>query len=418
MKKITPAIAVLLSVALGASAARAQQKSEPTFRESVEVRVMDLDVAVTDAKGQPVLDLKKENFRVRIDGKDMPIDYFTRIEAGTIHAPDLALASPDRVLAEYEKGGEAYVPRHFLIYVDSGHLSPGLRNRALDALRDFVTRLGPSDSARIVAFDRGPKVVTEWTTSKELLLDGLASMEKGVGMSRLQTELQTLRDIDNTRRALDEALAGAFVHGAGAHIGPRAVEGHRQPGDDPRAAVGQEDDPSRQRRLRVPARLCHDDLRHQRRPWEAARRALPRCRGSPSSTPATWRTSSTPSRSRANALDVTIDTMDARGLIGEGTTASNDDPLSMRMSVSFLARNDSQTGLVNLARDTGGVGLLNSNDLQKGLSRVYEDSSNYYSLGINLSKLGGVGLPRGAGGRRQAGPRRPRPARLRGPLAG
>jgi hypothetical protein len=94
---------------------------------------------------------------------------------------------------------------------------------------------------------------------------------------------------------------------------------------------------------------------------------------------------------RANALDVTIDSIDARGLIGEGTTASNDDPLSMRGNVSLLARQDSQTGLVELARETGGLALTNSSDLQKGLARVYEESSTYYSLGVNLSKLGGVG---------------------------
>ena len=94
---------------------------------------------------------------------------------------------------------------------------------------------------------------------------------------------------------------------------------------------------------------------------------------------------------RANALDVTIDSIDARGLIGEGATASNDDPLSMRGSVSLFARQDSQMGLVTLARETGGVALLNSNDFRKGLARVYEESSTYYSIGVNLSKLGGAG---------------------------
>ena len=123
--------------------AQPQQAPLPAFTESVEVRVMDLDVVVTDSKGQPISDLARQDFAVRVDGKSVPIDYFARVEDGTIHAPDLSTASPDRVLDVYRKGGEAYVPRHFLIYVDSGDLSPLTRNRALDQLRDFVTRLGP-----------------------------------------------------------------------------------------------------------------------------------------------------------------------------------------------------------------------------------------------------------------------------------
>ena len=68
------------------------------------VPVMDLDVVVTDSRGRPVPDLTRQEFSVKVDGKPVPIDYFARIEEGAIHAPDLASASPERVLAEYRKG--------------------------------------------------------------------------------------------------------------------------------------------------------------------------------------------------------------------------------------------------------------------------------------------------------------------------
>jgi hypothetical protein len=90
---------------------------------------------------------------------------------------------------------------------------------------------------------------------------------------------------------------------------------------------------------------------------------------------------------RANAAEITFYTVDARGLEGEGISASNDDPLLGRPGVSFLARQDSQQGLVMLARETGGLALLNSNDFGKGLARVYQDTSVYYSIGVTLSKL-------------------------------
>ena len=167
MRSKAPAIALLLAtaVALGQEAAPAPQV--PVFSERVEVRVLDLDVDVTDSKGQPVTDLKREDFTVKIGGKPMTIDYFARVADGTIHSPDLATASPDQVLAAYTKGGEATVPRNFLIYIDLGFISPGIRNRSINALSDFVTRLGPNDATRIVLFDRSPTVLQDWTTSKE-----------------------------------------------------------------------------------------------------------------------------------------------------------------------------------------------------------------------------------------------------------
>ena len=98
--------------------------SNPTFSERVEVRVLDLDVDVTDSKGQPVPDLKKDDFTVKIGGKPVAIDYFSRVDQGTIHAPDLAAASPDQILTAYKRGEDAYIPRNFLIYVDLGFLQP------------------------------------------------------------------------------------------------------------------------------------------------------------------------------------------------------------------------------------------------------------------------------------------------------
>src|ERR1700738_5361365 len=116
------------------------------------------------------------------------------------------------LLAEYRKGPDAYVPRHFLIYFDLGHLSPAVRKRGVDALRDLVTRMGPGDSARVVSFDRRTKTMNEWTTSKETLLSSFDSIERsGVGQSRLITEIQTLRDIDTSPRRTRAFLARNYA---------------------------------------------------------------------------------------------------------------------------------------------------------------------------------------------------------------
>src|SRR5947208_3113790 len=199
-----------LSLAQAPAAPPAQEP--PTFRESVEVRVMDLDVSVTDSKGNPVNDLGKDEFRITIDGKPVPIDYFTRVAQGTIHAPDLATASPDLVLNEYRKGPDAYIPRQFLMYVDVGNLSPANRKRGVEALRDLVTRMGPSDLARVVLFDRRGKEQTQWTSSKEDLFLALDKIERsGVGMSRLMAETQAIHQIDSMPARARESVARSYA---------------------------------------------------------------------------------------------------------------------------------------------------------------------------------------------------------------
>ena len=369
IKRLGSSLLMALLPVLGA----AQQP--PTFTEEIEVRVMDLDVSVTQKDGRPVPDLRRENFTVRVDGKPVPIDYFARVDEGTIHAPDLATASPDQVLDIYRRGNEAFVPRHFLLYVDLGHLAPSGRKRALESLRDLVTRMGPNDRGRVVLFDRRAKELTEWTSSKEELFAALSQVEKaGVGMSRLLTEQQTLRDIDSTRRRTTREFLS------------------RQYAEQERAEV----------------RTLLDDMSAELATLAplAGKKAFLFFSGGfefqPGYAMATYALGqgnflSLDTRNfsqeldqivrRANAAEITFYTVDARGLEGEGVSASNDDPLLNRPGVSFIARQDTQEGLVMLARETGGLALLNSNDFRGGLARVYQDVSVYYSIGVTLSKL-------------------------------
>ncbi len=366
---------------LGAAAALAQEPapSLPSFSERVEVRVLDLDVDVTDSKGQPVTDLKREDFTVKIGKKTVPIDYFARVDQGTIHAPDLSSASPDQVLATYRKGDEVFVPRNFLLYVDLGFLSPGVRNRSLEALRDFVTRLGPDDAARVVVFDRSPKVLADWTTSKETVLSALSSIEsKGVGMSRLQAERQALSLIDSSPRGRRGGTRTQIARQYGEEVGQeieRMLASMEQelvtltPLNGKRSFLflsgGFEYQPGfvmSQYAGGGAVSLIAFNIRNV----SGAVGALIK---------------------RANADEITFYTVDALGLTGEGGSASNDDPLGNRPLVGFQARQDRQSGLQELAVETGGLALLNTNDFDRGLSRVYQAVSTYYTLGMTLAKL-------------------------------
>lgn len=88
----------------------------------------------------------------------------------------------------------------------------------------------------------------------------------------------------------------------------------------------------------------------------------------------------------ANRASVVIYTMDARGLMFTGLTAEDDlsyssqeriqDVLSERTEKVF----NTQEGLTYLARQTGGIAIMNNNDLVGGVRRMLNDQS-YYLIG-------------------------------------
>ena len=350
---------------------------------------MDLDVVVTDRNGRPVPDLKREDFTVRLAGKAVPIDYFARVDEGAIHGPDLATAAPDQVAGVAPSAEKAYVPRYFLLFVDIGHVSPAARNSSFEALRDFIARMGPNDRTRIVLFDRSMKPVTQWLSSREALHERLSRIEKEqVGMSRLMAERQTLHDIDFTAasganaRRMQLRLAESYAEQQRAEI-RQLLDGVRselsllaplagkkvflflsggfefQPGSTMLSYVLRLDTrAARAGMLEVNVHNFSQDLEQITR--------------------------------RANASEITFYTVDPRGLEAGGLgipISGVDEGMQARSDMTGLERAGTQDPLVMMARETGGLALLNSNDFGKGFSRVDEDTSVYYSLGVTLSKL-------------------------------
>ena len=348
---------------------------------------MDLDVVVTDRDGRPVRDLKREDFTVRLGGKVVHIDYFARVDAGAIRTTDLPTASPEQVLAAPGEAEPVYLPRHFLIYVDLGRLSPDWKGRALGPLRDFIQRFGPHDLGRVLMFDGRSKVLTEWTSKKEALLSALSAIENAVGMSRLISERQAIYDIEHPpgitpgqRQRYREFIVSQYA--AQERAATRLLLADVEAGVSTLAPLtgkksllfvtgGFDFQPGYA--LRAYALGQSGFLTGNTRNFSEELDAIVR---------------------RANASEVTFYTLDARGLDTPGADAGGADKspndaeeLRSLPGVSSIARHETQQGAVKLAQDTGGLAIRNTNDLGQGLSRVYEDTSVYYSLGVTLSNL-------------------------------
>src|SRR5690349_14495023 len=83
------ALSLAASVAAFAQAPRpgARLDDAPTFGERIDVRVVNVEVVVTDKSGNRVTGLPASEFRLKVDGKEVPIEYFSEVRGGDAIAP-------------------------------------------------------------------------------------------------------------------------------------------------------------------------------------------------------------------------------------------------------------------------------------------------------------------------------------------
>ncbi len=144
----------------GAQESSSEQDTSPptgTFTEEVSVRVINVDVIVTDRSGQAVAGLGRDDFEIRVEGRPVPISNFYS-EAGEVERRTGRPAIPEqrrdpsfRSLEEIKEGA----PRrsHVVILIDHTRLRATNRKRAFNALRQAVDRLGDDDLVAVVGVE-------------------------------------------------------------------------------------------------------------------------------------------------------------------------------------------------------------------------------------------------------------------------
>ena len=370
------ALTLALPALLGPWRAGAQGSGRPPIdpiRAAVEVTAMDLDVVATK-DGRPVNDLARDEFVVRVDGKPVPIDYFARIEAGTLHGPDLATASPDLVLDTLKAdSGETFVPRQFLVYFDDDRLLPPERVAVIEGLRDFFTRLSPSDRASIVSYTGSTRVLVPFTNSKEILLDGLSRLEKAspAGLSWEMQYRQTVQELRTSRPSTRGGIIRSWSEQAVVH--ERSALGELARSVSALAAR------SGKRTLLLVTNGYE---------WYPGQ-TLAQAYGQSSLAQFDQNIGDDLGKviARANSSGITIQVFDAKGLVAEGDASQSTSPA---VNPFFRAQNF-RDSMAALAGDTGGALVENRNVFRADLDRVYREASSYYSVGVTLSGIPGKG---------------------------
>jgi VWFA-related protein len=203
--------AALLALALpGFAQARPQAapQGEPAadlFGETIDVRVVNVEVVVTDREGNRVTGLSPGDFKLRVDGKEIPIDYFTEVRGGDAVAPGPEVASPVQGLPSLAPGTP--VGTSYLVFIDDFFSITARRDEVLRRLKDDVTRLGPEDRMAVVAYDgRDLEMLTSWSSSTNALtrVFDVAMTRPAHGLERLAEQ----RTFESSRRVAFNAASG------------------------------------------------------------------------------------------------------------------------------------------------------------------------------------------------------------------
>ncbi len=391
------AAAAILAVSVGAEETdetRPETVGGLAFADEVQVTVVNVDVYVRDSKGQPVAGLRPDDFIITQDGVEMAVSHFAEFDAEVIRQrmEEAALAPPvgpeEPAVAD---SAPEIKPMWVVLYIDHENLKTLDRNRVLRRVREFVTaNLEEPVEMMVVSYQRSLKVAQPFTKESREVTAALRAMaETSTGREeRESTRQEILRAMadaknqdygtqNNTQAGaeLDIRQKVAAFAAEEAYNLRLAIDGLRQviammSGIDGRKTVVYVSSGLPM----VPGiGLMHDHA------MTFHDQTILSLRGRYDQTRLFNELTSL-----ANAQEVSLYSIDASGLnpldgMGADTTYSRDP------TASSIGSKNYKDSLVYMAEATGGIAVVNTNDVTGGLERVSSDLYNYYSIGYTLN---------------------------------
>ena len=288
------------------------------------VTLVQVDALVTDAEGNPVTDLKAEDFEVLEGGKPREVTTFVAVNIPI--DPPVGLPADDTVLPD-TASNERPPRRTYLFALDEVNADRALRTRVF--LRRFIEKyLGPNDVAAVALTGRGlANSGQDFTNNRRLLLNAIDRFSGG------------FTDFDPKSRATSDAVnLAASLRKLTEFLATM---------------------PGRKSLIYIGEGLGDIDFF-----------SLLDYKGT-SLTPAGYDAHA--ALAAATRGNITIYPIDPRGLSTELTEAES-------FSTAIL---DNKADLAALAQATGGFSFTDSNNVGMAFERVVRENSVYYTLGFN-----------------------------------
>ena len=410
---------IALSVVLVSSARAQQQQNPPADVLRVNTEIVQTLITVVDKDGHFVDGLNRDQFELLVDGKPRPISFFERVTAGSPREAQInskLIGAPSAISAPVPSANAR--GRTIVFFVDDLHLEPDSIHRTRDMLRHFIeNEMGADDSVAIASASGQVGFLQQFTRNKEVLraaVERLSPMPYDVrSYGTGSTKMSEYMALDIDTRKSDDKVLKAFV-----------LECMKQTNNFMKSP----------QMLALLQATCETQIK------ESARAVLLQSgnitRNMYESFDSLLKsTSHLPGRKLAffvsdgflmdagphsaelrDRLDHIIDaaqragvvvyTIHAKGLVTSFPDASQKHPVDERLDMAKLGEVEAYQDALNaLAEDTGGRALRGTNYFDRWVSKMLDETSNYYLIAwrpendqekaarFRLIKIGVIGHP-------------------------
>jgi VWFA-related protein len=404
-----PFLAVCLAAAvLGAGSVSAQSDKDKAaagktpdegfFIDTVNVSVVNVDVYVTDKKGNRINDLTRDDFEIFEDGRPVAITNFYAVKEGRAVSPQpVPQPVPSQVAGTPvppplpgQNLNDVKTPEdqrlRLVVYIDNFNIRPFNRNRVMRELRAFLNEhLGREDQMMLVSYDRSLHVRRTFTSDAHLIATALMELEKvsGHAVHHDSDRREVLRNIEDAQ-SVNEATMYARSYSQSAFNDLSFSIDALKNITDSLAGV-----PGRKAILYVSDGLqmiAGQDI------WYAVQNKY-----GEKSTGLTEQFQYDASRrfeelaAQANGNRITFYTIDAAGLRTYSSVSAENQTAGQPgqgVFIDSIQISNLQTPLQMLAEKTGGMAVINANIVTPQLEKIASDFNSFYSLGYTPTHYG------------------------------
>ena len=366
------------------------------FVDELEVTVVNVVAYVTDKQGSAVTNLTKDDFRILHDGEERPISNFQLYTEELIRTyyqpeegPPLAAAAEPQAEIEAQPL-TAIQPVWMMILVDNDNLQPLDRNRVLGQLRSFVREnTRPPVQMMVASTNRRLKIEQEFTDDSTEILGALEGVKMTTGgrTSRDSARADVYDELDRFNEAQTSSGQSSLqqARGLAVSFAEEELNGLQFTFGAIREAVNL--------LAGLPGKkmILHVSNGLPMTPGIDLFYALSNAYNEPGMVTEGMRYAQTRQFEslvkNANAQGVALYTIGAGGL--ENVAMGSAEHNSPRDTVAASMEHDNYIDTLRfIAEETGGVAIVNANDIRPRLDRVEQDFYSYYSLGYNLQMSG------------------------------